>query len=174
MSTCATCSKWIMFGGKRVGSRRYCSKKCMAADEYGRLAESIPAKDIEQLATKLRSTRCSSCNSLGPVDVFPSYFIYSAIIWTSWRKSGELSCRSCARKRQAKSLAASLLLGWWGFPFGLVATPIIVLANVVAMARNPMTKPPGKNLKQYAKLVAAHELWKAQHGVAYAPMPANQ
>jgi hypothetical protein len=146
----------------------------MAADEYGRLAESIPAKDIEQLASKLRSTHCSSCNSHEPVDAFPSYFVYSVVIWTGWRKKVELSCRSCSRKRQAKSLAASFLLGWWGFPFGLVATPIIIMANVIGMVHNPMTRPPGKNLKAYARLVAAHELWKEQHGVAYAPMPSNQ
>lgn len=173
MSTCATCSKWIMFGGKRVESRRYCSKKCMAADEYGRLAASIPAAEIEQLATKLRSTHCSSCGSHEPVDVFPSYFVYSAILWTSWRKKRNLSCRSCGRKQQVKELAASLLLGWWGIPFGLIVTPIIVMANVVGMIRNPMARPPGKDLKEYAKLVAAHELWKEQHGVAYAPMPSK-
>ena len=171
--SCATCKKFILFGGKRVGTRRYCSKKCMAADEYGRLAASIPAQDIERLAVSLRSTHCPSCRAKGPVDVFPSYFVYSVVLWTSWRKKRDLSCRSCGRKRQAKELTASLLLGWWGIPFGLVVTPIIVTANLIGLVRNPLTKPPSKDLKEYAKLVAAHELWKKQHGVAYAPMPSK-
>ncbi|MDE3071660.1 MAG: hypothetical protein KGJ63_02880 [Pseudomonadota bacterium] len=145
----------------------------MAKDEYGRLAASVSAQEIDRLAFELRSRRCLSCDSKEPVDVFPSYFVYSVVLWTSWRKKRNLSCRSCGRKRQAKELAASLLLGWWGFPFGLVVTPIIVLANVIGMVRNPLGKEPGNELKEYARLVAAHEIWKQQHGVAYAPMPSN-
>jgi len=166
---CATCKKSILFGGERAGSRRYCSKKCFKADALGRLGDSIPESRVDEVAKQLRVSLCRSCHRQNDVEIFKSYLVYSVVILTSWREKPALSCRSCARKRQTKDLIASFLLGWWGIPFGLIVTPIIVVMNGLAMTRNPLNAPPSRALRDYARLVAAHELSKVRQEIPSAP-----
>jgi hypothetical protein len=59
-------------------------------------------------------------------------------------------------------MISSMALGWWGIPFGLIITPIILAMNGVALIYNPLKKSPSKALRAYARLVAAHELLKKQ------------
>lgn len=167
---CATCKKAILFGGKRAGNRRYCSKACCERDELGRLAQQVPEKDVQVLVERLRTGQCRSCRGHAGQEWFQSYFVYSAVVLTSWRTKGEVSCRACARKRQARDLLGSFTLGWWGIPFGLAVTPVMVGANLVGMLRNPLARPPSKGLVEHARLLLAHELWKSQRGIAYAPI----
>lgn len=155
---CATCRKSILFGGKRAGSRRYCSKKCFNADHLGRLADLVPEARVDEVVAQLRRSRCHSCRRDGDLEIFKSYTVYSVVVLTSWKEKSQLCCRSCARGRQLKDMMSSLALGWWGIPFGLIVTPIIVLMDGAALIHNPLTKPPSKALRAHARLVAAHEL----------------
>lgn len=159
---CATCRKSILFGGKRAGSRRYCSKRCFDADHLGRLADAVPETRVDEVAAQLRRSRCRSCRKEGELEIFKSYTVFSVILFTRWREKPEISCRSCARGRQFKDMMFSLALGWWGFPFGLVITPVVLLMNGAAMIHNPLGKPPSKALRAYARLVVANELARMQ------------
>lgn len=155
---CATCNRSILFGGKRAGSRRYCSKKCFNEDHLGRLADSVPEATVDEVVAQLRHSRCHSCRRESDLEIFKSYTVYSVIVLTSWKEKSGLSCRSCARSRQFKDMMSSLALGWWGLPFGLIITPIILLMDGVALIYNPLRKPPSKALRAHARLVAAHGL----------------
>ncbi len=159
---CATCRKSILFGGKRAGSRRYCSKRCFNADHLGRLADTVPETRVDEVVAQLRRSHCRSCRKESELEIFKSYVVFSVVVLTSWKEKSELSCRSCARGRQLKDMMSSMALGWWGIPFGLIVTPIILVMNGVALIHNPLNKSPSKALRAYARLVAAHELSKQQ------------
>lgn len=58
--------------------------------------------------------------------------------------------------------SSSLLLGWWGIPFGLIVTPIIILMNTVAMFQDPGIKGPTKALNHRSRSILANrEMGKA-------------
>ena len=45
----------------------------------------------------------------------------------------QISCRRCGLKSQAAGAAFPLVLGWWGFPWGLVVTPVQIGRNIGGM-----------------------------------------
>jgi hypothetical protein len=48
----------------------------------------------------------------------------------------EVGCRGCVRRRLRANAGANLALGWWCFPWG-IATPLVVLQNLVSLLRRP-------------------------------------
>ena len=155
---CPTCGVSVLFGGVKDGSKRYCSKKCYAADEVNRRAEQIPADAVIAQANKIRDGRCPACQGTGPVDVHKSYFIYSVLVYTSYRTNEHIVCRSCARKRQLTDMLSSALLGWWGIPFGIILTPVQIIKNAIALFSNPGQSGPTELLAQRTR-----QLLAAQH-----------
>ena len=152
---CPTCGSVVIFGGIKNGPDRYCSQKCYESGEIGRSAQDLPLEVVETFARELNRGPCPKCDGPGPVDVHKSYSVYSIIFYTSWKTSQHLMCKSCALKQQAVDLAGSMLLGWWGLPFGLIVTPIQILANVVAMVQTPGRDGPTKNLMEKSRLMIA-------------------
>lgn len=65
--------------------------------------------------------------------------------------------RSCARKRQAGDALFSLVLGWWGFPWGLIMTPVQIGRNVVGMFRNVDSTGPSENLERAVGMALASQ-----------------
>jgi hypothetical protein len=87
------------------------------------------------------------CEGPGPVDVFTSHRVFSALYVTSWRSIPRVSCRACGTKAQLGGAAYSLFLGWWGFPWGLVMTPIQIVRNLVALSRHADGSAPSPLLE---------------------------
>lgn len=138
----------------------------MDADELGRISDTVPEDAVDELVVQIKNSKCPTCENIGGIEMFKSYFVYSIIILTSWKEKPTLSCRSCAKKRQINDLVASFFLGWWGIPFGIIVTPIIVIMNVVAMFRDPSKKNPSKELKERARLLIAHDILTNQNNVS--------
>jgi hypothetical protein len=74
---------------------------------------------------------------------------------TRWKSTQQIACRKCGIKAQAGDLAISALAGWWGFPWGLLMTPVQVGRNIVGMAVAPDPARPSPMLVQQAKLILA-------------------
>ena len=81
----------------------------------------------------LHQGNCPQCQGPGPVDIHTSHKVYSALAFTRWSSHPVMACRSCGRKQQLKHAIFSFALGWWGFPFGLVITPVQVIRNIGGM-----------------------------------------
>lgn len=154
---CAKCEVRILFGGKTAGERRYCSQKCLSEDELGRFSDTIPDAEVMARAHKMRRVPCPSCKGYDGVEVFKSYFVYSLFIYTKWREKQEIVCRRCGRRNQRWDFFKSFLVGWWGVPIGILATPIILVLNLIEMGKNPTIKPPSEDLKTEARLALARE-----------------
>jgi hypothetical protein len=49
-------------------------------------------------------------------------------------------------------LAFSLFCGWWGFPWGLILTPVQVTRNIVAMCGGPDSSQPSVDLRKIVQI----------------------
>jgi hypothetical protein len=91
---------------------------------------------------------CPKCRGMGPVDVHKVHSVWSALLLTRWSTKPQVSCRSCAIKDQMGGALFSLVCGWWGFPWGLVLTPVQITRNIMGMANPPDGKRPSESLRK--------------------------
>jgi hypothetical protein len=159
MAICDYCNKKFSLFGVYQNGYSFCSAKCR--DRTGELLKSlggVPPQEIESHIEQVRAGPCAQCGGPGPVDLHHSYRVYSVILLTSWSTRNHFVCRSCARKEQLKSLGFSSLLGWWGFPFGLVLTPVQIVRNIVDLAGGPSPQRASPRLRNIVTLNLARQI----------------
>ncbi len=146
-----------MFGGVREGDLRFCNKQCHTNGVLVKLATSIPAEVLAARVQDVHGGPCPCCGKEGSVDVHTSHRIWSALILTQWNSRVLVSCRSCGIKRKVGDLAFCLVLGWWGFPWGVLGTPIQLFKNAVGIFQSPDASAPSKMLNRIVGLNLAAE-----------------
>jgi len=157
MATCDVCGTWILFGPTRVAGRTYCGQNCVQNDFWQVAVQLVTDDEAEKETRSVHQGNCPVCHGPGPVDVHSSHKVYSALAFTRWSSHAVISCRSCARKRQAKHAAFSTLLGWWGFPFGLLITPVQVVRNLngILGITGPNPETPSPDLARAVRMTVA-------------------
>lgn len=158
MASCSYCDSFILFGGRTDQTGRYCNDKCQQAGNLLALSHRLPQAQIDQLVAQIHQGNCPKCGHTGPVDVHKAHKVWSALIMTSWSSSPEVSCKSCGVRRQIEGIVFSGFLGWWGFPWGIVMTPVQVVRNIVEMAGGPIPGRPSPLLERIARLHAGINL----------------
>ncbi len=158
MAKCDYCGSTILFGGARDGDLRFCNARCQSAGTLLRLSNSIPEPSVQEVLWKVHQGACPKCGGRGPVDVHTSYWVWSALVLTQWSSRPQVSCRGCGVKSQLGATATSLVVGWWGIPWGLIFTPVQVIRNVVALASPPDANSPSPRLEKQVRLSLAAEL----------------
>src|SRR5512140_3815075 len=124
MAKCDYCASTIIFGGKTDANGRFCNDKCRGRGALLAISRQLPATAIQEQVWKVHQGACPKCGGVGPVDVHVSHKVWSALVVTSWSSTPQISCRPCGQKSQLAGAGFSLFLGWWGFPWGLVMTPV--------------------------------------------------
>jgi hypothetical protein len=155
MANCSYCDSFILFGGASDNTGRYCNDKCQQAGHLLHISQRIPADKMDSWLAQVHQGECPRCHGPGPVDVHKAYRVWSAVFLTSWSTNPEMSCKRCARMRQIGATCFSGLLGWWGFPWGLVMTPVQVIRNIVDMIDGPPANRPSPLLMKYVRMQAA-------------------
>lgn len=157
MVQCGYCGTTIVFGGKRDGDVRYCNAECQQRGAFAAVARHLPDDVVSEHVWKVHQGVCPKCGGCGPVDVHTSYRVWSALVLTSWCNTPHVTCASCGTKARLIDAGFSLLLGWWGFPWGLVMTPVPVFRNIAGMMRRTDQTRPSPQLAQIIRLrIAAH------------------
>jgi DNA-directed RNA polymerase subunit RPC12/RpoP len=156
MARCAYCNSLMLFGGVREGTLRFCNATCHTRGRVASAAGQIPADIVRKHAAQIQNGPCPRCKKEnGPVDVHTAHRIYSALFMTSWASQPQISCRSCGLKSQAIGAASSLLLGWWGVPWGLIMTPVQIGKNIVGIVNYSPSSEPSPQLEQMVRLSLA-------------------
>jgi hypothetical protein len=155
MAKCTACNSTILFGGKRDANGRFCNQKCQARGALLAAAKDIPEATIREQVWQIHQGLCPKCGGSGPVDVYVTHKVWSAVFLTSWKSTPEISCRSCVRKSQWVGVASSALLGWWGFPWGLLFTPIQIGKNLAAIAQSADASTPSPQLEKMVRMKMA-------------------
>jgi hypothetical protein len=155
MAACAYCQSTILLGGKRVGDDRFCNDRCLASGTLLARSAAIPEETVRNFVQSIHMGPCPKCQGRGPLDVYTSYFVWSALVMTSFKTQPAISCRSCGLKRQMGSIVGSLLVGWWGIPWGIVMTPVQVTRNIVDACRKRDPLRPSRELERLARITLA-------------------
>lgn len=162
MARCSYCNS-MMFGGVNDQTGRYCNERCREAGHLSLVAQSVPEETLDAWVTQVHQGDCPVCNRPGPVDVHTSHRIWSALILTSWNSEPRLSCRRCGRRRQIESLFLSGVVGWWGFPWGIIITPIQIVRNLIGICGGgPSDDKPSPLLRKFVGLHAASHAMQQQ------------
>lgn len=155
MTQCDYCGSTILFGGKRDANGRFCNQKCQARGGLLAVSRQIPDATVQEQVMKAHQGPCPKCQGGGPVDVHVSHKVWSAVLLTSWRSTPQVCCRACGLKSQATASAFSLVLGWWGFPWGLIFTPVQIARNIYGMVSPPEPTRPSAQLDKIVRMTMA-------------------
>jgi hypothetical protein len=155
MTKCAFCGSTILFGGKSSNNRSFCNERCAQRGLLLSIADTIPQPQVEQQVWAVHQGRCPKCTGPGPIDVHVSHRVWSVLVLTSWRSQPRISCRSCGTKAQLGDAAFSLVCGWWGFPWGVLLTPIQIGRDVAGMVKGPEPTKPSASLANMVRMQMA-------------------
>lgn len=171
MASCAYCGTTILFGGVKDGNRRFCNAKCQTGGALVDLAQQLPDTSVQQVVREVHQGTCPKCGGSGPVDVHTSYRVWSAVLLTQWSNKPQVSCRKCGVKAQLGNTAFSAVLGWWGFPWGLILTPVQVVRNLWAIVSPPDAAHPSAKLENQVRLNLAAQIAQEHQAQAAQAQP---
>jgi hypothetical protein len=164
MATCAYCGTAILFGGVKDGTRRYCNSVCQHQGILQRGAQTaVPEDVLTREVERVHKGTCPRCGGPGPVDVHDYHSVWSAIVVTRYVTKSMVCCQSCGKKAKLGAAGSSLVLGWWGFPFGLIITPFQIGRNLVGVFKPPDPMAPSDRL---VDLVRGHIVSNIRPAVA--------
>jgi endogenous inhibitor of DNA gyrase (YacG/DUF329 family) len=146
MARCAACNTSILWGGIEDAGLKFCAQKCHQQGFLAIVAGELPAEEVARHADELRGGPCPRCGRQEPVDLQTAHYIWSAIYVTSWSSKPELSCRSCGNWRRVRAALTCGLFGWWGFPMGLLGTPVQIGRNFFGLFRSSQPGEPTPEL----------------------------
>jgi hypothetical protein len=158
MAGCDNCGTTILFGGKRDGALRYCSARCLQAGLATPRSMDVPEGEVQASMWQVYQGSCPKCGGTGPVDIHMSYRIWSAIVVSHFGSRKHVCCRPCGVKYQLGDAAFSLLLGWWGFPWGLLVTPVQIGRNLMAAMASRHSTAPSPALEKAIRAGIAQRL----------------
>lgn len=159
MARCDYCGTSILFGGVKQDDLRFCNESCRQQGVLLAVADQIPDYVISEQIADLHQGACPKCGGPGPVDIHTSYVVFSILVVTSWRSRPHVCCRSCGIKAQLSGTLLSGAFGWWGFPWGIIFTPVQIFRNVVGMLSAPDPAVPSAQLERIVTLrLAQHFL----------------
>ena len=162
MASCAYCNTTILFGGKKQGELRFCNAECQQRGFLANVAGQIPEQEVSRYMAQVHQGNCPRCKGQGPVDVHTSYRVWSALLLTSWSSRPAICCRGCGIKKTLGDTVFSAVLGWWGFPWGLVMTPVQVVRNMTSLLKAPDPTRPTPALQQMVRLQLASAIVASQ------------
>jgi hypothetical protein len=152
MATCNYCNSTIFFGGKSRGAFRFCDDRCERTGMTLLNARNLPEEEVKKRIRTVHQGACPRCGGPGPVDVHTSHQVWSALVLTCWKSKSQICCRRCGTELQLGNTAFSLLFGWWGFPFGLIITPVQIVRNLAAILGGPNADSPSPALERTIRI----------------------
>ena len=170
MANCSYCGSTILFGGRQDGELRFCNARCQEKGVLVRFAREIPGPLVDDAARSTHAGSCPKCHGPGPVDVHVSFRVWSALILTSWSSRPQVSCSSCGWKAKLGDALFCLGLGWCGFPWGLIFTPVQIGRNLIGIANPPDRARPSDKLRNLVSVQLAASALQRQQQV---PAPAG-
>lgn len=171
MAKCGYCGSSIIMGGVSAGGQRFCNKKCHQNAYVLSVTKNVPADVLDRQVEEVWRGNCPKCRSLGPVDLHHVHEVWSILVLTRWTTKAQVSCRSCAVKRQLGGTAFSFFFGWWGFPWGLILTPVQITRNIIGMCGGPDSSRPSDDLKRMVLVNLGLKMAAQQKAAAKTPPP---
>ncbi|MDD3586149.1 MAG: hypothetical protein PHQ75_03105 [Thermoguttaceae bacterium] len=164
MGKCKHCGTTILFGGQRDSNGNlYCNATCMEQDVPSRAREILPQDVIDRYTDSIRESECPVCHGrCSPIDIQYSYRVVSFLVITQYSTRPRLSCTRCARMANIKDFLITAIAGWWGFPFGILLTPIYLIRNMIKFICPVGENAPSEALKDLSSTLIMQQLAEEQ------------
>jgi hypothetical protein len=118
-------------------------------------AKGLSEGDHLELMRKLAMFPCPLCNKKQvALNAFNTMIVKSILVFTKTEVSLIIGCPVCISAIAKSSLIKSLLLGWWGIPFGPIKVIHSVFVNLRAMNAGAKIGPT-KEFKEFIEPKAA-------------------
>ncbi len=65
--------------------------------------------------------------------------VMSFVVFTTYNKKIKIGCPACLDKESNIALLKTVLLGWWGIPWGIIRTPMAIALNLKSKKANHTT-----------------------------------
>jgi len=96
-------------------------------DEYCNLARNLPCPICETNSAKLNATRTSE--------------VMSFILFTQYKRQLKVACPTCLDKANNNALIKTIIIGWWGIPWGFIKTIQAIGHNIKSKKTNHNDAP---------------------------------
>ena len=107
--------------------------------------------DVDRLAAAVRALPCLECNRTdAPLNAGDVSKTMSFMLFTTHDRETLVACPSCLGRRARSALVTSLVLGWWGIPWGPIRTVQSIAANVRTL-RGRTSPEPTPALRQFVR-----------------------
>ncbi len=104
---------------------------------------------IADYCALLQALPCPVCRSTAqPLNATCTSKVMSFLVVTMWKKQLAIACPTCLDKLNRDARTTSALLGWWGFPWGVLRTVQALVANG-KMLKNNHSPYPNDLLKAF-------------------------
>lgn len=114
----------------------------MVSQSEGSAPKQYSLEEIQNYADLVRQLPCPVCHrTTQPLNGTIIYTVKSFLVLTYSRKKPIIACPDCLNKKNNLAILTTSLLGWWGFPWGLIKTPQYIYDNVRAKKKNKSNHP---------------------------------
>jgi hypothetical protein len=99
-------------------------------------------EEITELSKKLRDLPCPLCgNKTSKLNGTVMHTVKSFVLFSTFRQEPIIGCPDCLDKKNQESITSTAILGWWGFPSGLLKTPLYIYNNIKSKKQNRILEP---------------------------------
>jgi len=99
-------------------------------------------EEIDGYCDIIRILACPSCGTtLSKLNGTMTSQVMSFVFFTQWSKTLKVGCPDCLDKANNNALIKSVLIGWWGIPWGFIRTPIAIGQNFKSKRTNHLDSP---------------------------------
>ena len=90
----------------------------------------VSEHEIAEYCGLLQGQPCPICRSSSQrLNAALTSKVISFIVMTTWKKQFAIACPTCLDKLNRDASISTALLGWWGFPWGIIRTIQALIAN---------------------------------------------
>jgi hypothetical protein len=83
----------------------------------------VSEAELTEYCALIQSQPCPNCHSsTQPLNATITSKVMSFLVLTTWTKQFVIACPTCLDKLNHDASTTSALLGWWGFPWGIIRT----------------------------------------------------
>ncbi|RPD45181.1 hypothetical protein [Paracnuella aquatica] len=94
-------------------------------------------EEIDAYCDLASNLSCPSCSSTTErLNATLTGEVMSFVFFTTYNKKIKVGCPSCLDKANNNALTKTALLGWWGFPWGIIRTPQAIALNLKSKRTN--------------------------------------
>ncbi len=90
--------------------------------------QELTESEVTELKEKVAGLRCPVCGQNSkPLIGTIIRSVKSFLILTNYKKSPIITCQDCADSKRKNALISTIILGWWGIPWGFIRTPQTII-----------------------------------------------